>query len=43
VNISGVTGMKIQCATDIRFKNSHVTVQQGPTFILQNAQVKGME
>jgi hypothetical protein len=35
--------MKIKNAKGIRFKNSTVTVKEGQPFILQNAQVKGLE
>lgn len=43
VNISAVTGLKIERASGIKFKNCHVTVNEGPPFILKEAQVKGVE
>jgi polygalacturonase len=43
VNISAVTGMKIERASGIRFKNSHVTVTEGKPFIVQDAQASGIE
>jgi polygalacturonase len=43
VNISAASGMKIENASGIQFKNSRVTAQEGPPLILQNAQVKGLE
>jgi hypothetical protein len=39
VNISAATGMKIENARSIQFKNSHVKVKEGEPFILKNAQV----
>jgi hypothetical protein len=43
VNISGASGMKIENAKGIQFKNSHVTAQAGQPLILQNAEVTGLE
>ena len=42
VNISAVSGMKIERASGIEFKNCHVTVREGQPFLLMDAQVKGM-
>jgi polygalacturonase len=43
VKISAASGMKIENAADIQFKNSHVAVAEGQAFLLQNAQVDGGE
>jgi polygalacturonase len=43
VHISAVTGMKIESAAGIRFKNSQVMVKEGKPFIVKNAQVSGIE
>lgn len=43
VNISASTGMTIQNANDIKLKNVKIETQQGPPFILKNAQVEGLE
>jgi polygalacturonase len=40
VNISAVTGMKIDNAKGIRFKNSFVRPEEGEPFILKNADVE---
>jgi polygalacturonase len=42
VTISSASGMKITNAKGIQFKNSHITVQNGPPLILKNAEVSGM-
>jgi polygalacturonase len=41
VNISAASGMKIENAADIEFKNSHVSATEGQAFLLKNAQVAG--
>ena len=43
VRISSATGFKIQNAKGIRLKNVQVTPKEGPPFILENAQVEGLE
>ncbi|HUA68434.1 MAG TPA: hypothetical protein VMA13_07790, partial [Candidatus Saccharimonadales bacterium] len=43
VRISSVTGLAIKNAKDIQFKNVQVTTEQGPPFVLNNAQVAGLE
>ena len=40
VNISAGSGMKIENARSIQFKNSHVTPNEGAPFILKNAEVE---
>lgn len=40
VNISAASGMKIENAKGIRFKNSLVTVEEGQPFIVKNAEVE---
>jgi polygalacturonase len=42
VNISAMTGLKIERASAIKFKNCHITAQDGQPFIVKDAQVKGM-
>ncbi len=42
VRISSVTGLAIKNAKDIQFKDVQVTTQEGPPFILNNAQVEGL-
>ena len=39
---SATTGLKIQNAKGIQFKNVHITAQQGPSVIIDNAEVTGM-
>jgi polygalacturonase len=41
VKISAESGMKVENAAGIEFKNSHVAAAQGQAFLLQNAQVDG--
>jgi polygalacturonase len=43
VKISAASGMKIENAAGIEFKNSHITAAEGQAFLLQNAQVDGAE
>jgi polygalacturonase/lysophospholipase L1-like esterase len=43
VHISAPTGMTIQNANDIQLKNVKIETIQGPSFILKNAEVKGIE
>lgn len=43
VKISAASGMKIENATGIDFKNSRVIVERGEPFLLKNAQVQGMD
>jgi polygalacturonase len=43
INIRAETGMTIQNAENVRLKNVNIDVQQGPPFILKNADVKGLE
>ena len=43
VKITAASGMKVENAADIEFKNSHVTAAEGQAFLLQNAQVDGTE
>ena len=43
VKISAASGMKIENAADIEFKNSHISAAEGQPFLLQNAQVDGAE
>jgi hypothetical protein len=43
VKISAASGMKIENAADIEFKNSHVAAVEGQPFLLRNAQVDGAE
>jgi polygalacturonase len=42
VRISAVKGLKLTNAKGIRLKNVQVTTKEGPPFILENAQVKGL-
>ncbi len=43
VRISSSTGLAIKNAMGVKLKNVQVTVGQGPPFILDNAQVEGLE
>jgi polygalacturonase len=43
VNISAATGMTIQNAKGIKLKNVKIETQEGPPFILKNAEVEGLE
>jgi len=43
IYISAETGMTIQNAKDIKLTNVKIETQQGPPFILKNAQVEGLE
>ncbi len=43
VRISSLTGFSIKNAKGIQFKNVQVTTKEGPPFILENAQVEGLE
>jgi polygalacturonase len=43
VRISSPTGFSIKNARGIQFKNVQVTTKEGPPFILDNAQVEGLE
>jgi hypothetical protein len=43
INIKAETGMTIQNAENIKLKNVNIDVQQGPPFILKNADVKELE
>lgn len=43
VHISAVKGMKIERAAGIQFKHSEVTVKEGKPFLIENAQVSGVD
>jgi polygalacturonase len=43
VKISAATGLKIENASGITFKNVQVTVGEGKPYLLQNAQVSGIQ
>jgi polygalacturonase len=43
VIVSAKTGLTIHNAKDIQFKNSSVTVEKGPAFSAENAQVEGLK
>jgi hypothetical protein len=42
VRISSPTVLSIKNAKDVQFINVQVTTKEGPPFILENAQVKGL-
>jgi polygalacturonase len=43
VNITAVTGMKIENAENIKFKNTIIETQEGPALILENAVIEESE